>query len=116
MRPTVSILTTGVGPNQASGVGPVPLDKPSAASTADDPNVDATFAVQLDLETGGRWAGVEIEEEALHLRLAAAFGALALVVTQSQLIELGPDGTRRWELIPTNDRPDGPRLELAEIY
>jgi hypothetical protein len=29
MRPTVSILTTGVGPNQASGVGPVPLDKPS---------------------------------------------------------------------------------------
>jgi hypothetical protein len=28
MRPTVSILTTGVGPNQASGVGPVPLDKP----------------------------------------------------------------------------------------
>jgi hypothetical protein len=30
MRPTVSILTTGVGPNQASGVGPVPLDKPNA--------------------------------------------------------------------------------------
>jgi DNA-binding NarL/FixJ family response regulator len=29
MRPTVSILTTGVGPNQASGVGPVPLDKPT---------------------------------------------------------------------------------------
>ena len=31
MRPTVSILTTGVGPNQASGVGPVPLDKPNLA-------------------------------------------------------------------------------------
>jgi hypothetical protein len=26
---TVSIETTGVGPNQASGVGPVPLDKPT---------------------------------------------------------------------------------------
>ena len=32
MRPTVSILTTGVGPNQASGVGPVPLDKPMGDS------------------------------------------------------------------------------------
>ena len=83
----------------------------NAAFTAGDANVDAAFAVQLDFETGGTWAGVEIENEALHLRLAAAFGALALVVTDSQLIELGADQTRPWELMLTKDHPVQLRLE-----
>ena len=85
----------------------------NAAFTAGDINVDNRFAVQLDHETGGTWAGVEIDDEALHLSLAAAFGALALVVDSSQLIELGANRTRRWELMPTNDRPLETRLELS---
>ena len=66
----------------------------NAAFTAGDANVDAAFAVQLDFETGGTWAGVEIENEALHLRLAAAFGALALVVTNSQPAAVEAEGLR----------------------
>jgi hypothetical protein len=83
----------------------------NAAFTAGDPNVDSRFAIQLDHEAGGTWAGVEIDDKVLHLRLAAAFGALALVVTNSQLVELGADGTRHWGLMLTDDRPVEPRLE-----
>jgi hypothetical protein len=78
------------------------------------PEDDQYESVQLDDETGTTWAGVEVDAADLHVCLANAFGALALIVGDTQLIELTASAKRSWRLTRTDEVSPQPRVALPE--
>lgn len=88
----------------------------TAVFTSNDDEDDGHYeSVQLRPAGSGAWVGLEVYSEDLQLRLAKAFGALALIVGGARVAELRSEGARQWSLTEAGERSTELRVELPEV-
>jgi len=88
----------------------------TAVFTSNDDEESGHYeSVQLHPVGNGAWVGLEVYDEDLQLRLAKAFGALALILGRARVTELTAEGARQWSLAEAAERSRELRVELPEI-